>query len=127
MKQYKKAARMKDPIKYMLILVKARCKHLGNHIPFSILPEDVEYVTHCPILGIELNYFSEQSKRGMVVDNAASIDRIVPSLGYIPGNVMVVSWRANKLKSDITLEEMALFAQHYEQVVLKHNSFQLST
>jgi hypothetical protein len=30
----------------------------------------------------------------------------VPSLGYVRGNVEVISWRANSLKRDGTLDEM---------------------
>ena len=31
-----------------------------------------------------------------------SIDRIIPSLGYVPGNVAVISLAANRIKSDCT-------------------------
>ena len=34
-----------------------------------------------------------------------SLDQIVPGLGYVKGNVQVISHRANTLKSDGTLEE----------------------
>jgi hypothetical protein len=57
-------------------------------------------VTHCPVLGIELQY------GGKRCDATASIDRVIPSLGYVPGNVVVISDRANRIKNDATLAEL---------------------
>lgn len=39
-----------------------------------------------------------------------SLDRIVPSLGYVPGNVAVISHRANRIKSDATADELRAVA-----------------
>lgn len=60
--------------------------------------------THCPILGIELDYFHRPGgmKRS---PNAASVDRTDSTKGYIPGNVAIRSARANRLKNDATAEE----------------------
>lgn len=104
-----------DPVRYILCAIKARCKRSG--VEFRLTPSDIEMVTHCPILGLKLNYMSKQEKRGLTHANTASIDRIDPTKGYIPGNVTVISWRANKLKSDITLEEMQQFSTYYATVV----------
>jgi len=38
----------------------------------------------------------------------ASVDRIVPELGYARGNIRVISLRANMLRSNATFEEIAL-------------------
>ena len=35
-----------------------------------------------------------------------TIDRIDNNKGYIPGNVAVISWRANALKKDASTEEV---------------------
>jgi hypothetical protein len=40
-----------------------------------------------------------------------SLDRIDPSRGYIPGNVQVISNRANLLKRDGTLREIVLLGR----------------
>lgn len=37
-------------------------------------------------------------------------------LGYTPDNVVVVSWRANRLKSDATAGELATIAAFYESL-----------
>lgn len=47
-------------------------------------------------------------------DFNASLDRIDSEKGYIKGNVVVVSWRANNLKSDGTLEELRTLLEFYE-------------
>ena len=38
--------------------------------------------------------------------NKATLDKLVPELGYVPGNVFIISWRANKLKSNMTIDEL---------------------
>jgi len=58
----------------------------------------------CPILGITINYGGTKA-RGFVNDSP-SIDKIKPNLGYVKGNVRVICWRANRLKSDATLDEL---------------------
>ncbi len=35
-----------------------------------------------------------------------SLDRLDNTLGYIPGNVQVISWKANQIKSNATLQEL---------------------
>ena len=37
-----------------------------------------------------------------------SIDRIIPELGYVRGNIRTISLRANILRSNATFEEIAL-------------------
>ena len=79
---------------------------LKKGIPFTINFDDIEQPEFCPILGIKLNY-ARGGKEGHLRDpTKATIDKVVPELGYVPGNVFIISWRANKLKSDMTFEEL---------------------
>lgn len=55
----------------------------------------------CPLLGIPIEVGTKHS-----YDNAPSLDRIDPSIGYVPGNVWVISNRANTIKSSATLAEL---------------------
>lgn len=67
----------------------------------------VEVPDYCPILGIKLNYdgtgkIGDWSRR----DNSPSMDRIDSSKGYTPDNIHIISWRANRIKNDSTVEEL---------------------
>jgi len=69
---------------------------------FSISLDDILLPDYCPVLGIQLDY------GWPVTDLAAvpSIDRIDNAKGYVRGNVLVISNRANKLKNDATRAEL---------------------
>jgi hypothetical protein len=41
-----------------------------------------------------------------MIDNSPSLDRIVPEKGYVAGNIRVISQRANRIKSNATVEEL---------------------
>lgn len=77
-------------------------KRRNAKVEFNLKFSDVEYPTHCPLLGIKLDYLTTQHR----ADDYPTFDRIDNSKGYIPGNVHVVSWRANRIKNDSTPEEL---------------------
>lgn len=85
---------------------KQRAINLG--IPFTIDFDTLEKPELCPILGIKLNYGCSSGRDGKQVrdPNKASIDKLIPELGYVPGNVYVISWRANKLKSNMSINDL---------------------
>ena len=86
---------------------KQNCR--ANGIPFDVKFEDIPWVSHCPILGLELNYFNIEGTR---TETSVSFDKIDPSKGYVPGNVTIVSWRANRIKNDGTAEEHMKIAEY---------------
>ena len=85
--------------KSLCTVAKARAKSQG--VPFTLTPEDIVFPESCPVLGIPL-FFTDNRR----TDNTPTLDRVIPDKGYIPENVRVISWRANKLKSNGTLEEL---------------------
>lgn len=87
-----------DYRKGLIRAAKFRAKE--KNIPFNITYNDLELIHECPVLGIPI--FSDSLNN----PNAPSIDRFIPSLGYIKGNVFIISRRANVLKGDATLDEM---------------------
>lgn len=92
--------RLDRPQKYLWCHARARAGRKG--VPFAIAPEDIPMPTHCAVLGIELAY-GTVGREGR--DRAASVHRIVPDLGYVPGNIMVISFRANYLIANGTADE----------------------
>lgn len=81
-------------------------------IEFSITTENIFCPMVCPVLGIPLVY---GAKDGKVAPNLASLDRIDNRRGYVPGNVHVISWRANALKSDGTLAELEAVVRYLRE------------
>lgn len=80
---------------------------------------NTELPDHCPILGIKLNYDgTNESKSGYSgrMDNSPSIDRIDSNKGYTADNIHVISWRANRIKNDSTVEELRLLANYMEKM-----------
>ena len=72
---------------------------------------DIDWPTHCPILGLELNWFAENCQ-----ENSPSFDRVDSSKGYEPGNVVIVSWRANRIKNNGTAEEHRAIADYIDKM-----------
>lgn len=67
----------------------------------------------CPVLGIKLNYSG--TKAHGFVNSSPSIDRINSLLGYVRGNVRIISWRANRIKSDASIEELQRVLKYMEE------------
>jgi hypothetical protein len=85
-----------------------RAKH--NAWDFTITEDDLDWPTHCPALPwIELHY----PGRYQHDPAGASLDRIDHEKGYVPGNVRVISLRANLLRKDSTYEELRALADFF--------------
>ena len=98
--------RYANPVKRLLQTAKDRAKSRGQE--FSITEADLTPLpTHCPVLGTELQYGGTRGKDLRAKDKwaLASIDRRDNAFGYVPGNVFIISLRANMLKSDGTPAE----------------------
>jgi hypothetical protein len=81
-------------------------------VPFAITKADIMAVVvdACPVLGITLDYV--RTGRGLH-DNSPTLDRIVNERGYVPGNVLVVSFKVNRMKQNATVEELETVARFY--------------
>ena len=88
--------------KWIWQICKARSKRLN--IEFNISIEDVEVPEFCPVLGLKLKINTRTGKN----DDSATIDRLNPRLGYIKGNVAVISHLANRIKSNATTKQIKL-------------------
>ena len=81
----------------------ARDRAKNKNMDFTITPQNVHdaMIDVCPILGHQL-----EASDKYYWDNSPSLDRIDSSKGYTPDNIWVISARANRIKSDATLEEL---------------------
>jgi hypothetical protein len=43
---------------------------------------------------------------GSIKDNSASVDRFDTAKGYIKGNVWIISYKANRMKSNATIDDI---------------------
>lgn len=104
--------------KYLHNLAKKRSKRKGRE--FTITVEDVEAVMTdtCPLLNIPIKRYPITGVGGYrAQDDAISLDRLNSSKGYIPGNIIVCSWRANNLMSNSTPNELLLLATNFHRIL----------
>lgn len=94
----------KNPEKVMLAAAKQRAKR--DNLPFDLEVSDIIIPTFCPILQIPLKRNERYENR----KSSPSLDKIIPELGYVKGNVQVISHLANAMKSYATPEELIIFA-----------------
>ena len=96
----------------------------AKNLPFNITEEYVKSITPkdmiCPALGIKMNTSVED------LDSKPSLDRLVPEKGYVKGNVIVVSFKVNRIKADATPEELMKVAIFYEKLFDTRSKDQLT-
>ena len=71
-------------------------------LPFTIEVTDIIIPQICPVFKVPLQKNTPF---------APSLDRFIPELGYVPGNVHVISRKANTIKSNATLTEMKMLLE----------------
>lgn len=79
-------------------------------IAFDLTVEDLLEVGQpavCKYLGIELDYAADSVK-----PESASVNRIDPRLGYVKGNIEIISNKANSMLLDATPEELMTFVEN---------------
>lgn len=104
-KEYQREYYKRFPENYILWGIKHRCDKTG--LPFNLTKEDIVIPDKCPVFGIPLYRNSGKSSAS---SNSPSVDRIIPALGYIKGNVQIISMKANLMKGNATIEELKQFA-----------------
>ena len=97
------------PSKILLYAAKQRAKRKG--LAFNLTEKDIRIPKYCPVFGIQL---TPQYGNGKQCDISPTLDRINPKLGYVVGNVIVISHLANRLKSDATPALLRRIADFYD-------------
>ncbi len=95
--------------KRALYAARNRAKRRG--LEFTITVDDIQIPEKCPVLGIPLTF---EPGRG-AHESSPSIDRIDNTKGYTPDNIVIISWRANRLKSDATMAELKAITHFYKE------------
>lgn len=110
-----KRANYRPPTQYtpeQKMLKRSKSRALQKGYEHTIDLTDITIPTHCPLLGIEL-----EIGVGGCKFNSPSLDRIDPNLGYIKGNVWVISNKANSIKNNATPEELLTIATRLSDFV----------
>lgn len=81
--------------------IKYRAKKKG--LPFNLEVSDLSIPEKCPMTGITLQIRTEKGKKNYFTP---SVDRIVPELGYVKGNIRIVCLWYNTAKLMFTDEEV---------------------
>lgn len=75
-----------------------------HKLPFKIKCTDIPQIpSSCPLLKIPL-----RRGLGKVCDNSPTLDQIIPGRGYVRGNIWIISFKANTIKSNALLSELEL-------------------
>ena len=90
----------------MLAAAKQRAKKKG--LPCTISYKDIFIPEVCPVFNTPLEW---DGKR----DDVPSLDRLDSELGYVKGNVRVISGRANRLKADMTKADILRLLAYMEE------------
>ncbi len=97
---------------WQLMCNRARSRATRDGLPFDI---DAAYLQSiwpaddsCPIF--KTKFISND------ISYCASLDKIIPALGYVRGNVRIICNKANLMKSNSTLEEMRMLVSFYESI-----------
>lgn len=103
-----------NPFRFWLLSLRARAAKAGRAC--TVTEDDLRAAWprdgKCPALGVPLALPGADrgtSRQGPRPDSA-TVDRIDNSRGYEPGNIAIISWHANRIKSAATASEIQAVA-----------------
>ena len=99
----------------LLALAKQRSKKVG--LPFAITEKDIKIPRRCPALGILLRQGAGRRR----LDSSPTLDRLNPRLGYVPGNVVVISYLANTIKSNADYRQIGAVYRWLKRLTLRRS------
>jgi hypothetical protein len=108
------------PHKLYSMVRSAKLRSKEHNLPFNITTEDLKYVEVCPLLGIPLDW-EVGNKNRKITPNSPSLDRIIPELGYVKGNIMIISYRANVIKHNATVAELQELTKNLTLIMDRSN------
>ena len=100
---------------------RAKTKNLPFNLTFNFLMSIT--TDECPIFKTPFKWGVNKGHKGCSQNDSPSLDKIIPELGYVQGNVAFISKRANKMKDDGTMQEHYAIADWiWEQTHVKKKS-----
>lgn len=97
-------------MKRILAGAKNRAKQQG--LMFNLNYADIKVPNLCPVLKIPLIPSDGEG----LTNNSPSLDKRIPHLGYVKGNVTVISMLANRVKSNATAQQIQAVADYVKQI-----------
>jgi hypothetical protein len=94
-----------------VLLTQSRQRAKKYHYEHNITIEDIIIPDVCPVLGIPISISETKAS-----PNSPSLDRTDNTKGYIKGNVKIISFRANTLKSDASIEELEKILKYLYEI-----------
>lgn len=94
-----------------ILFTAARNRSKDNNLEFSIDISDIIIPEKCPIFGVKLVKGYNGNR-----NNSPSLDRIDNTKGYIKGNIIVVSFKVNRYKSDASINELEKIVKFYKKL-----------
>lgn len=93
--------RESSPFVHKCTRARSRSSSLG--IPFNLTPEYLESIWTgvCPVFKHPISLTGDRKN-----EFTAELDRFIPELGYVKGNVHFLSRRANRLKNNVSSKEL---------------------
>lgn len=120
----KEMAKPNSRMRFRKLVDQAKWRANRDNIPFEISVDDIISIftegNECPVLGIPM-YFNFGGKGP--ADNSPSLDRLIPELGYVPGNIAIISYRANMLKRGASLKELRAIVLWMEKQIENRRAY----
>ena len=106
-----------NPIPQLISGFRNRAKK--QNVPFNLTVDDMKDLIKnaadiCPALGVKMKIAKLYANNS---NYSPSFDRIDPKKGYTKNNIVIVSNRANRIKSDATVDEIRKVADFYEKLL----------
>ena len=100
-------------------LAKTTERAAAQNLPHDINLEYLESIagSHCPVFGTPFVWGQGNGSHPY----RPSVDRIIPELGYVKGNVAFISLKANTIKQDVTEKELYAVADWLHEARKKVN------
>ena len=90
----------------------ARFRSKEQGLAFDLDLKDIVIPLLCPLLATPI-----VCGEGTMTASSPSLDRIHPEKGYVKGNIQVISYRANAIKQNASIEELELLTSNLRRIL----------